>query len=118
MSLAGVLLLCLVLALGWYAPAAAAATPVQMLVRGGFDGAGKVGGWLPIDIDIRNDGDDIEGEIQVVVQDTATNRGTYTPAPTVFQRASHRATSLAEAPSDGGPFTQHEPANTGQASPG
>jgi hypothetical protein len=82
-ALAAVLLLCSVLAPGLHTPAAAA-TPVQMLVRAGFDGAGKVGGWLPIDIDIRNDGDDIEGEVQIVIQDTATNRGTYTPAPTVF----------------------------------
>jgi hypothetical protein len=63
---------------------ASAAVGVQMQVRAGYEGAGKVGGWLPIVIDIRNDGDDVEGEIQISVQDTATNRGTYTPAPTVF----------------------------------
>jgi hypothetical protein len=63
---------------------AEAATSVQMLVRAGFDGAGKVGGWLPIEVDIRNDGDDIEGELLIVVQDTTTNRGTYTAAPTVY----------------------------------
>src|SRR5205823_4974896 len=76
MSLAVALLLCLLFTLLPHEQAAAA-NSVQMLVRAGFDGAGKVGGWLPVDIDIRNDGDDIEGEIQIVVQDTATNRGTY-----------------------------------------
>jgi hypothetical protein len=83
MRLAALLVLCLVFVLGEHAPATAA-TSVQMVARAGFDGAGKVGGWLPIDINIRNDGDDIEGEIQIVVHDSATNRGTYTPAPTIF----------------------------------
>jgi hypothetical protein len=83
MNLALALLLCLLFLLAPAAPVTAA-TPVQMLVRAGFDGAGKVGGWLPVDIDIRNDGDDVDGEVQIVVQDTAANRGTYTPAPTVF----------------------------------
>ena len=83
MNLALALLLCLLFLLAPAAPATAA-TPVQMLVRAGFDGAGKVGGWLPVDIDIRNDGDDVDGEVQIVVQDTAANRGTYTPAPTIF----------------------------------
>jgi hypothetical protein len=80
-----VLLLSLLFALANAAPVpAAAASSVQMTVRAGFDGAAKVGGWLPINIDVRNDGDDVEGEVQILVQDTATNRGTYTPAPTVF----------------------------------
>ena len=80
-----VLLLGLLIALAHVAPVPAVAAPsVQMTVRAGFDGAAKVGGWLPINIDIRNDGDDVEGEVQVLVQDTATNRGTYTPAPTMF----------------------------------
>src|SRR5215212_4817322 len=56
------------------APATAAPaeqTPsAQMSVRAGFGGLGKVGGWLPIEIDVRNDGPDIDGEIQIVVTDT------------------------------------------------
>ena len=27
-----------------------------MTVRAGFDGLGKVGGWLPIEVEVRNDG--------------------------------------------------------------
>ena len=83
MTLVVALLVCLALALGEHA-SVQAATSVQMLVRAGHDGAGKVGGWLPVVVDVRNDGDEIDGEIQIVVQDTSTNRGTYTPAPTVF----------------------------------
>src|SRR5215212_1703797 len=57
----------------------------QMTVRAGFDGLGKVGGWLPIEVEVRNDGPDIDGEIQIVVSDTSGNRsGTYTRAPAVY----------------------------------
>lgn len=61
------------------APAAA-----QMTVRAGFDGIGKVNGWVPVEVEVRNDGPDINGEIQVVVTDTNTGRGTYMRAPTVY----------------------------------
>src|SRR5689334_2201170 len=79
------------------APASGAA---QMSVRAGFDGLGKVGGWLPIEIEIRNDGPDIDGEIQLVATDTTTTRGTYTRAPVVYSapailpRRSHKQISL------------------------
>lgn len=56
----------------------------QMSVRAGFDGLGKVGGWLPVEVEIRNDGPDIDGEIQIVVTDTTVSRGTYTRAPAVY----------------------------------
>ncbi|MDP8922314.1 MAG: hypothetical protein M3O34_05485 [Chloroflexota bacterium] len=57
----------------------------QMTVRAGFDGLGKVSGWMPIEIEVRNDGPDIDGELQVVVTDTNTGRGgTYTRAPAVY----------------------------------
>jgi hypothetical protein len=83
MTLALAVLLTLALLLG-QSTSSEAAGSVQMVAKAGYEGAGKVGGWLPVLIDIRNDGDEIDGEIQIVVQDTATNRGTYTPAPTVF----------------------------------
>jgi hypothetical protein len=71
-------------------PAPATAAPAdqtssaQMTVRAGFDGLGKVGGWLPIEVEVRNDGPDIDGEIQIVVSDTSISRGTYTRAPAVY----------------------------------
>src|SRR5207302_8942150 len=69
-------------------PAAAAlaeqAPSAQMAVRAGFDGLGKAGGWLPIEIEVRNGGPDIDGEIQIVVTDTTVSRGTYTRAPAVY----------------------------------
>jgi hypothetical protein len=62
-----------------------AQTPsAQMNVRAGCDGLGKVGGWLPVEVEIRNDGPDIDGEIQIVVTDTTVSRGTYTRAPAVY----------------------------------
>src|SRR5215208_1879576 len=72
----------------------------QMTVRAGFDGLGKVGGWLPIEVEVRNDGPDIDGEIQIVVTDTNVSRGTYTRAPAVYSapailpRRSHKRIML------------------------
>src|SRR5215213_9787488 len=66
------------------APAAQGAA-AQVTVRAGFDGLGKVGGWMPIEVEVRNDGPDIDGEVQIVVSDTSGNRsGTYTRAPAVY----------------------------------
>jgi hypothetical protein len=62
----------------------AAAASAQMTVRAGFDGIGKVGGWMPIEVEVRNDGPDIDGEVQIIVTDTSVSRGTYTRAPTVY----------------------------------
>jgi len=66
------------------ASSGSAGSAAQMTVRAGFDGLGKVGGWLPIEVDVRNDGPDIDGEIQIVVTDTTVSRGTYTRAPAVY----------------------------------
>jgi len=72
------------------APAPVTAAPAdqtssaQMTVRAGFDGLGKVGGWLPIEVEVRNDGPDIDGELQIIVSDTTVSRGTYTRAPAVY----------------------------------
>src|SRR3954453_20458817 len=72
----------------------------QMTIRAGYDGLGKVGGWLPIEIEIRNDGPDIDGEIQLIATDTTVARGTYTrapvtyTAPAILPRRSHKQISL------------------------
>lgn len=64
---------------------ATAAPAAQMTVRAGFDGLGKIGGWLPVEVEIRNDGPDIDGEIQLIVADTSVSRGgTYTRAPALY----------------------------------
>lgn len=92
----GVLLACML-------PLAASAQstgPVSMQIRAGFDGLGKVGGWIPVEVELRNDGPDITGELQIAVQDTTTNRGTYTRPPTVYSvpavlpRKSHKRLTL------------------------
>jgi hypothetical protein len=77
-----------------------ATSAAQMTVRAGFDGLGKIGGWLPIEVEIRNDGPDIDGEIQIVVTDTTVSRGTYTrasavyTAPALLPRRSHKRIML------------------------
>ncbi len=79
---------------------AAAQSSAQMTVRAGFDGIGKVGGWMPIEVELRNDGPDINGEIQIVVTDSSVSRGTYTRAPTLYTapailpRRSHKRITL------------------------
>lgn len=86
--------------LGLGAPTATAAPGLTMQVRAGFDGLGKVGGWVPVEIEIRNEGNDVRGEIQIQVQDTTTNRGTYTRPPTIYSvpavlpRKSHKRLSM------------------------
>lgn len=65
-------------------PAPQQSSSAQMTVRAGFDGIGKVNGWVPVEVEVRNDGPDIDGEIQIVVTDTSVSRGTYARAPAVY----------------------------------
>ncbi|HEX3243839.1 MAG TPA: hypothetical protein VHX16_00395 [Chloroflexota bacterium] len=96
-------LLALGILLAWMLPTTASAQSgpaVSMQIRAGFDGLGKVGGWIPVEIELRNDGPDITGELQISVQDTTTNRGTYTRPPTIYSvpavlpRKSHKRLTL------------------------
>src|SRR5919205_819480 len=67
------------------APDDQADTPsqVRMDVRAGFDGAGRVGGWVPLDIQLANEGAELRAEVQVVIQQGG-GRSTYTLVPTTF----------------------------------
>jgi hypothetical protein len=56
---------------------------VRMDVRAGFDGSGRVGGWIPLDIQLVNEGSELRAEVQVVVQQPG-GRSTYTLVPTTF----------------------------------
>ena len=56
----------------------------QMTVRAGFEGYAKANGWLPIEVEVRNDGPDIDGEIQIVMSDASGNRSTYMRAPVIY----------------------------------
>ena len=55
---------------------------------------------MPIEVEVRNDGPDINGEIQIVVTDNSVSRGTYTRAPTLYTapavlpRRSHKRITL------------------------
>jgi hypothetical protein len=54
-----------------------------MDVRAGFDGAGRVGGWVPLDVQLVNEGSEIKANVQVVV-DQPGGRSTYSYVPTTF----------------------------------
>lgn len=56
---------------------------VRMDVRAGFDGAGRVGGWVPLDVQLVNEGAEINANVQVVV-DQPGGRSTYSYVPTTF----------------------------------
>src|SRR5581483_285862 len=43
-------------------------------VKLGFDGAAKVGGWLPVQVQVSNDGSSITGELQIEIDDSGVNR--------------------------------------------
>lgn len=67
------------------APDDQADTPsqVRMDVRAGFDGAGRIGGWVPLDVQLANEGSELRAEVQVVIQQGG-GRSTYTLVPTTF----------------------------------
>src|SRR5919205_2407796 len=67
------------------APDDQADTPsqVRMDVRAGFDGAGRVGGWVPLDVQLVNEGSELRAQVQVVIQQGG-GRSTYTLVPTTF----------------------------------
>src|SRR5438067_13734381 len=54
---------------------------VRMDVRAGFDGAGRVGGWVPMDVQLVNEGSELKAQVEVVV-DQPGGRSTYSYVPT------------------------------------
>src|ERR1700704_852249 len=56
---------------------------VRMDVRAGFDGAGRVGGWVPLDVQLVNEGSELKAQVEVVV-DQPGGRSTYSYVPTTF----------------------------------
>src|SRR3984893_3353820 len=60
-----------------------AAGSVRMDVRAGFDGAGRVGGWIPLDVQLVNEGSELKAQVEVVV-DQPGGRSTYSFVPTNF----------------------------------
>lgn len=75
------------------------ASTVRMDVRAGFDGAGRVGGWVPLDVELVNEGAELKATVEVVV-DQPGGRSTYSFVPTTFSlpvvlpRTSHRGFSM------------------------
>src|SRR3982075_1901906 len=68
------------------APAGQDAPPagsVRMDVRAGFDGAGRVGGRGPLDVQLVNEGSELRAQVEVVV-DQPGGRSTYSFVPTNF----------------------------------
>ena len=56
---------------------------VRMDVRAGFDGSGRVGGWIPLDVNLVNEGSELKANVQVVI-DQPGGRSTYSYVPTTF----------------------------------
>jgi hypothetical protein len=56
---------------------------VRMDVRAGFDGAGRVGGWVPLDVQLVNEGSELKAQVEVVV-DQPGGRSRYSYVPTTF----------------------------------
>src|SRR5258708_20315223 len=56
---------------------------VRMDVRAGFDGAGRVGGGVPLDVPLVNEGSELKAQVEVVV-DQPGGRSTYSYRPTPF----------------------------------
>ena len=56
---------------------------VRMDVRAGFDGAGRVGGWVPLNVQLVNEGSELKARVEVVV-DQPGGRSTYSFVPTTF----------------------------------
>jgi hypothetical protein len=54
-----------------------------MDVRAGFDGAGRVGGWVPLDVQLVNEGSELRAQVEVIV-DQPGGRSTYSFVPTTF----------------------------------
>src|SRR5436190_23280988 len=52
------------------------ASSVRMDVRAGFDGSGRVGGWVPLDVNLVNEGSELNANVQVVI-DQPGGRSTY-----------------------------------------
>ena len=72
---------------------------VRMDVRAGFDGAGRVGGWVPLDVQLVNEGSELKAQVEVVVEQPG-GRSTYSFVPTTFSlpvvlpRMSHHGFSM------------------------
>src|SRR5579859_2798851 len=62
------------------------ASTVRMDVRAGFDGAGRVGGWVPLDVQLVNEGAEVKAQVEVVV-DQPGGRSMFSFVPTTFSLA-------------------------------
>ncbi|MBV9545602.1 MAG: hypothetical protein JOY61_14620 [Chloroflexi bacterium] len=56
---------------------------VRMDVRAGFDGAGRVGGWVPLNVQLVNEGAELKAKVEVIV-DQPGGRSTYSYVPTTY----------------------------------
>jgi hypothetical protein len=54
-----------------------------MDVRAGFDGSGRLGGWVPLDVNLVNEGSELKANVQVVIEQPG-GRSTYSFVPTTF----------------------------------
>lgn len=58
---------------------------VSMSVTTGLGGAVKPGNWAPVSIEMANEGKDVDGQVQVTIENNATARGTtFSPVPVIY----------------------------------
>jgi hypothetical protein len=62
------------------ADTAVPATGVSLSLHAGFSGTAKPGNWIPVIVDVANDARDINGELQVYVEDTSVRTTTFSPS--------------------------------------
>lgn len=60
---------------------------VSMSVTPGLGGAIKPGNWAPVLIELANEGRDVNGEVQVTIEDNATRASAFTPTPVIYSEA-------------------------------
>jgi hypothetical protein len=56
---------------------------LRMTVRPGLDGIVKLGAWFPVEVQVANTGQDLDGEIQIKI-DGVDNRGSFNRPPVVY----------------------------------
>ena len=75
---------------------------LRMVARAGFEGVGRPGNWLPVEVEVVNEGPEVAGELQVWVEASqAQSQTSYARAPTAYivpaqlPQFSHKRFSLA-----------------------
>lgn len=67
-------------------------SPVTMKITAGFDGRGKVGAWIPVRVDVTNQGPEIQGEVRVMFKGDGQFASSYAVPAVLAQGAKKQIT--------------------------